>query len=230
MKRSEINAIMSKGGEFLRRMNFFLPPFAWWRPEDWKGKGPECADIVHQHLGWDITDFGSSDFDAVGLFIFTIRNGMYADLKKDRGRMYAEKILIVQENQVTPTHFHYGKMEDIIDRGGGDLVVQLWNSTADEKLATAPVDVTIDGVLKSVGAGGTIVLSPGESICIPPRLYHKFWGKTTTGTVLVGEVSSVNDDQADNHFSDAIGRFPRIEEDVQPVHLMCNDYSKYYHF
>jgi D-lyxose ketol-isomerase len=230
MKRSEINEIMRKGGRFMKRMNFLLPPFAWWSPEDWKRKGPECADIVRQQLGWDITDFGSGDFDKVGLFIFTIRNGTFAELKKEMGRTYAEKILIVEEDQVTPTHFHYQKMEDIINRGGGDLVIQLWNSTVDEKLATTTVDVMTDGVRRSVKAGGTITLTPGESICIPQRLYHKFWGKKGRGTALVGEVSRVNDDQVDNHFHDTVGRFPDIEENVQPLHLLYNDYSKYYRF
>ena len=37
-------------------------------------------------------------------------------------------------SQVTPMHFHWAKMEDIINRGGGDLVIQLYNSTPDEEL------------------------------------------------------------------------------------------------
>jgi len=230
MKRSEINEIMRKGEKFMKRMNFLLPPFAWWSPEDWKMKGPECADIVRQQLGWDITDFGSRDFDKVGLFIFTIRNGTFEELKKEMGRTYAEKILIVEEDQITPTHFHYQKMEDIINRGGGDLVIQVWNSTTDKKLATSSIDVMTDGVHRLVEPGGTVTLGPGESISIPQRLYHKFWGKKGRGTVLVGEVSRVNDDQVDNHFFDAVGRFPDIEEDVQPLHLLYNDYSKYYRF
>ena len=34
-----------------------------------------------------------------------------------------------REEQVTPFHFHWNKMEDIINRGGGNLLIQLYNST-----------------------------------------------------------------------------------------------------
>jgi D-lyxose ketol-isomerase len=44
----------------------------------------------------------------------------------------------------------------------------------------------------------------------------------------VGEVSLVNDDRADNHFHAAVGRFPQIEEDEPPLHLLVTDYPKYY--
>jgi len=228
MKRSEINAIMSEGLAFLQRMNFLMPPFTRWSPADWKRKGPECRDILDQQLGWDITDFGSGDFAKIGLLLFTIRNGKFSDLKRPNGKIYAEKIMIVRENQLTPTHFHYQKMEDIINRGGGNLVIRLWNSTPREKLAQSPVTVAMDGVQVKVKAGGTITLKPGESVCLPQRLYHRFWGQPGKGMVLVGEVSRVNDDHVDNRFFDPVGRFPAIEEDVKPLHLLYNDYVNYY--
>ena len=86
--------------------------------------------------------------------------------------------------------------------------------------------VSIDGVRRTVKAGDTVVLSPGESITLPDHLYHKFWG--AEGRVLVGEVSLVNDDNIDNRFYDPVGRFPEIEEDEPPLYLLCNDYSRYY--
>jgi D-lyxose ketol-isomerase len=230
MRRSEINSIMGDAVRFLDRMSFRLPPFASWTPEDWKGKGEECREIASQQLGWDITDFGSGEFARVGLFLFTIRNGTPADLSKEDGKTYAEKIMIVREEQVTPTHFHFRKMEDIINRGGGELVVRLWNSTPEEKPAETPVTVSLDGVRTVVKAGDTVTLRPGESICLPPRLYHRFWGSRGKGTVLVGEVSRVNDDRSDNRFFDPVGRFPQILEDEAPRHLLCCDYGKYYRF
>lgn len=230
MKRSEINAIMEDAVRFLDRMGFRLPPFASWKPDDWKGKGEECREIARSALGWDITDFGGGDFARQGLFLFTIRNGVPAGPSGEGGKTYAEKIMIVREEQVTPTHFHFSKMEDIINRGGGELVVQLWNSTPEERLAGTPVEVSLDGVRTAVKAGGTVSLRPGESICLPPRLYHKFWGARGKGTVLVGEVSRVNDDNADNRFLDPVGRFPRIQEDEAPLHLLCGDYGTYYRF
>ena len=230
MKRSEINRIMRESLDFLRRMNFHLPPFATWTPEEWRQKGSECRDIYAQQLGWDITDFGSVDYEKIGLFLFTIRNGTLEDSKRKGGKTYAEKILIVQPEQITPTHFHYQKMEDIINRGGGDLLIEFWNSTRDDKPAGTDVTISTDSVKYTIKAGDTITLTPGESVCIQQHVYHKFWGKKGKGTVLVGEVSRVNDDHVDNHFFDPIGRFPEIEEDESPLYLLYEDYRKYYKF
>jgi D-lyxose ketol-isomerase len=228
MKRSEINGIMRDALEFLHRMNFLLPPFATWSPDDWRRKGPECRDIIRQQLGWDITDFGSGDFARVGLFLFTIRNGTLEDLATPDGKTYAEKIMIVREGQVTPTHFHFQKMEDIINRGGGNLVIRVWNATADERPADGDVTLAMDGVRVTVPAGGEVVLTPGQSVCLPTRNYHRFWGESGKGTVLVGEVSRVNDDHVDNRFLTPAGRFPAIVEDEPPLYLLCGDYPRYY--
>lgn len=228
MKRSEINTLIADSLKFMQDMKFLMPRFATWSPEEWRSKGPEASEIVTSELGWDITDFGSGDFPKIGLVIFTIRNGTFAELKKPQGKIYAEKILIVQESQVTPTHFHHQKMEDIINRGGGNLIIRLWNSNPDKSLADTPVSVSIDGVRVTVPAGGTVTLSPGDSICLTQSLYHRFWGEPGSGSVLVGEVSRVNDDHVDNYFYDGVGRFPEIEEDVPPLHLMIMDYPKYY--
>ncbi len=70
-----------------------------------------------------------------------------------------------------------------------------------------------------------MVLSPGESITLPSRLYHEFWGAGSR--VLVGEVSLVNDDRTDNRFYEPVGRFPEIEEDESPLHLLVGDYPRY---
>ncbi len=226
MKRSEINAIMREADAFIKSRGFYLPPFAYWTPEVWTTKGPEAREIVDNQLGWDITDFGRGDYKNQGLFLFTIRNGSPNNLKAMRGKVYAEKLLIVDVDQVTPLHFHWSKMEDIINRGGGKLVIQLYNSTPDDKLADTEVQVSTDGVTRTVKAGDCVVLSPGESISLPTRLYHKFWG--AEGRVLVGEVSMVNDDNTDNRFYEPTGRFPEIEEDEAPLYLLCKDYAKYY--
>lgn len=228
MKRSEINQIMRESADFLRVMKFMLPPFAEWSPQDWQHKGSECRQIVESQLGWDITDFGSGTFDTVGLFLFTLRNGTSDDLKANNGKVYAEKILIVRDGQITPTHFHWQKMEDIINRGGGNLIVQLWNATEDDELAESDVTVSVDSVQQTLRAGDTLTLRPGESVCLPQRLYHQFWGERGTGTVLVGEVSRVNDDRVDNHFHEPVGRFPQIEEDEPPLYLLSSDYQRFY--
>jgi D-lyxose ketol-isomerase len=226
MKRSAINAIIEDADAFIKRYNFHLPPFAYWSPQEWGTKGEEVSEIVERQLGWDITDFGSGDFEHTGLFVFTIRNGDPENLKRASGKLYAEKILISNVEQVTPLHFHWRKVEDIINRGGGKLKVQVYNATEDDQLAKTDVEIHIDGVKRTVKAGEILTLEPGESITMTNRLYHQFWGAEER--VLVGEVSVVNNDNTDNRFYQPCGRFPVIEEDVLPLYLLCTDYPKFY--
>jgi len=222
VKRSEINALMRETVVFLKERSFVLPPFAYWSPAEWKTRGHEADEIRDCMLGWDITDFGQGDFHRLGLTIFTIRNGRYNDERYPKP--YAEKILIVEEEQITPMHFHWNKAEDIIVRGGGNLIIQLYNSTPDEGLADTDITVSIDGVSRTLKAGDKVTLGPGESIFLPSRLYHKFWGERGKGKILLGEVSKVNDDNTDNRFYETLGRFPEIEEDEEPLYLLCNEY------
>jgi D-lyxose ketol-isomerase len=222
MKRSEVNAIMGEAVAFLGTNKVLLPPFAYWDRKEWAGKGEEYREIVDCMLGWDITDFGSGDFRKVGLLMFTLRNGHYS--KGEYTKPYAEKLLITLEEQVTPFHFHWKKMEDIINRGGGNLLVQVYNSTIEGEFADTPVRVSMDGRNFQVKAGTILRVTPGESITLPSGQYHKFWGETGKGTVLLGEVSKVNDDTIDNRFKEKVGRFPEIEEDAEPLYLLGNEY------
>ena len=113
MKRSEINQYIREAKAFMTKYHFMLPPWADWTPDDWKSKGPECNDIRERAMGWDLTDFGWGDFLKIGLTLVTLRNGSLQ--KKDKP--YCEKIMFVRCGQVTPTHFHWLKTEDIINRG-----------------------------------------------------------------------------------------------------------------
>ena len=38
----------------------------------------------------------------------------------------------------------------------------------------------------------------------------------------------VNDDTRDNRFLEPLGRFPAIEEDEEPLYLLCNEYREYW--
>ena len=223
MKRSEINQIIREAKEFLASRQFVLPEWAEWSVADWKANRDKVDYIVERMLGWDITDFGSGDFLRRGLFLFTLRNGKYGVDKKP----YAEKIMIVQENQETPMHFHWSKMEDIINRGGGNLAIELYNADENEQYADTPVHFLIDGLEHVIEPGGKVILAPGQSMCMTQYLYHRFYGEPGTGTVMVGEVSQCNDDTTDNRFYEQIGRFPDIIEDEEPLHLLCSDYDKF---
>ncbi len=223
MKRSAINAILIDSHAFIRQLGQHLPPFGCWTPRDWATKGDEIDEIVTRALGWDITDFGSGDFARRGLVLFTLRNGSLADLAAARGKLYAEKLMIVEVGQVTPLHFHWTKTEDIIVRGGGNLVVQLFSSAPEGELGDAVVVVSVDGVRHVLASGSSVTLAPGESISIPDHLYHTFCAED--GRVLAGEVSLVNDDLHDNRFYEPVGRFPTIEEDEPPLRYLTADYA-----
>lgn len=223
MKRSEVNAAIRNVMALAEKYSFRLPPFADWTPRQWQEKGPECDEIRKAMLGWDVTDFGSGDFEKVGLSLFTIRNGVYGS--DQYTKPYAEKILVSNENQYTPYHFHWNKQEDIINRGGGNLMIQLYNSTPDEQMDTeSAIQVSIDGVRQTLPAGAIVRLTPGESICLTQGLYHQFWAEEGFGPVLVGEVSMTNDDKADNRFWKPGNRFSAIEEDEPALRLLCNEY------
>jgi D-lyxose ketol-isomerase len=227
MKRSEINRIITEMKEFCLQNRFMLPPWAFWSPQDWKGKADACREIVENGLGWDVSDFGDGRFDEYGITLFTIRNG---NVKTGHAKTYAEKVLMVRENQNIPLHFHWKKMEDIIVRGGGNMVVEVFNSVSDDELNHEPVQLHVDGIKRTVEGGGKLVLQPGESVCMEPCVFHRFTAEPGSGTVLVGEVSYVSDEATDNNFygdASCQPRFPNIEEDEAPLHLLCNDYQAY---
>jgi len=223
MKRSEINNYISEAKAFFSKHQFLLPPWAFFSPEDWKKAGPEYTEIRDNMLGWDLTDFATGDYLKCGLLLFTIRNGNFAN--KAYPKPYAEKIMIVREKQITPTHFHWNKMEDIINRGGGDLCIQVWKANKAEEKTNDSFTIQIDGVTKTFKGGDIVRLKPGESITLEPYVYHMFWAEN--GMTLVGEVSMVNDDNNDNRFFEQLGRFPGIIEDATPLHLLCNEYDKF---
>lgn len=224
MKRSKINQALIELENMAREHRFCLPPFCDYTPASWQDRGHDYDEIRDNQLGWDITDYGLGDFDRVGFSLITIRNGNRQKADQYQ-KTYAEKLLYLKEGQYAPNHFHWIKMEDIINRGGGNLLICVHNSLPDETVdRKSDVTLHLDGVTRVVPAGTKIVLKPGESISIQPFLYHDFSIEPGTGAVLIGEVSECNDDNTDNRFEQPIGRFPEIEEDEAPYRLLCNEY------
>ena len=213
MKRSEINRHQKAALALFADYRFALPPFALWGEKEWRADLDTAAYCRAHQMGWDITDFGSGDFERQGLVVFCVRNGRQSQADS---RPYAEKLLIVGEGQETPTHAHHVKMEDIIVRGGGNLILEFHAMSASGGLAGTPVEVRVDGVRCLLEPGAPLRLEPGQSVTVTRNLWHRFYGEPGEGRVFVGEVSQVNDDLTDNYFLDKIGRFAEIEED-EPV-------------
>ena len=223
MKRSEINAALREMEDFCASLLVSLPPFCAFTPEAWKTLGHEYDEVRDCGLGWDITDYGRGDFPHFGFSLITLRNGCRR-LPEKYPQVYAEKLLYLREGQYAPNHFHWLKSEDIINRGGGTVLIRLYRSRPDEGIdPEAPVEVISDGRRYTVEAGTQVALKPGQSIHIYPRLYHDFSLVPGSGPVLLGEVSQVNDDAKDNRFEPPVGRFPAIEEDEAPYRLLCTE-------
>ena len=226
MKRSEVNAALREMEAMLREYRVSLPDFCGFTPEDWQGKGHDFDEVRDNMLGWDITDYGLGRFDEVGFSLITLRNGNHA-MPEVYPKTYAEKLLYLKEGQYAPMHFHWSKMEDIINRAGGNVLIRVYRSDESEEIdRESPVTVHTDGRTRTVPAGTQIRLCPGQSITIQPYLYHDFTVEPGSGPVLLGEVSQCNDDKHDNRFNPPVGRFPEIEEDEPPYRLLCSEYPK----
>ena len=224
MKRSEVNAALREMEAFCASLGFPLPPFCRFTPAEWQSLGHEYDMVRDCGLGWDITDYGRGDFSRFGFSLITLRNGCRA-MPEKYPQVYAEKLLYLREGQYAPNHFHWFKSEDIINRGGGTVLIRVYLSRPDEEIdRSSPVTVISDGRRYTVSPGTQVALRPGESIHIYPRLYHDFSLVPGTGSVLLGEVSQVNDDHTDNRFEPPVGRFPAIEEDEAPYRLLCTEY------
>lgn len=239
MRRSEVNERINYVIKAAEKMKFPLPQFAYYTIEQWKNLKENEMEIVENMLGWDVTDFGSGEFEKYGVTIFTFRNGNFHD-KEKYPKPYAEKLLFVKEGQVLPYHYHWSKMEDIINRGGGDLEVTLYNSTKKDygdrqgavlerlgEFADTDVTVVMDGKKMTMPAGGKVICKPGSSITLMPGVYHSWKGISGTGDIVLFEVSMTNDDFVDNRFYKPEERIPDIEEDVEAEYLVFSDYPRY---
>jgi hypothetical protein len=222
MNRSEINSLIEKAKAFAKQLKMSLPPFAFWSPEDWETKGMEYDEIRNLMLGWDITDFGLSNFYKTGRTLFTLRNGSYKI--KDFPRTYSEKFIFIEENQAAPVHFHWKKTEDIINRGGGNIMFQASKATDDGRKSDKPFMLSVNSVKMQFQPDQIIRLTPGESVLVPAGIIHEFWSEEGTGMTISGEIGTICDDIGDNVFLSPCERFSDIDEDEKPMHYLCNEY------
>jgi hypothetical protein len=225
MKRSQINAAVRLAHQVLREHGVRLPEYAYWSPADWSKAGPEYGRVTLNGLGWAVTDFGQGDFDKVGITMFDVRNGNVS--RPEEGTPYGEKIFVLRSGQRLPFHFHWNKTEDIISRAGGTLMIQLYNSLADETMDESSSGfVYIDGVRKPFTAGQIFEIPHGASLTITPKLYHRFWAKDGDAILVGGEISTISVPKTDNRFGGNARRFVPIEEDEPAAYLLNIDYPQ----
>ncbi|MBR7376317.1 D-lyxose/D-mannose family sugar isomerase, partial [Klebsiella pneumoniae] len=86
-------------------------------------------------------------------------------------------------------------------------IIELWNAGAHEETENTDVTVTVDGCRQTHAPGSQLRLTPGESICPTPSVFHRFWGERGFGDVLVGAGSLVNADEHETHVSQPVARY-----------------------
>jgi len=171
-------------------------------------------------MGWDVTDFGKGEFEKKGITLFCIRNGIQGN---NDDKPYAEKLLFMREGQEIPFHSHKVKLEDIINRGGGELVIEFLEVDSNQIELNSKIDVLVDGEIVSVAPREPLILKRGQSVTVERNIYHKFYSAEGSGMVMAGEVSQVNDDNKDNYFLESVGRFTEVEEDEEILHPLWNE-------
>jgi D-lyxose ketol-isomerase len=154
---------------------------------------------------WDVTDFGLGSFFNSGLVLVNLAEEPE----------YCEKLMYALGNQVTPSHTHKKKKEDIICRTGV-LIIQLWSQNPAKEKTRDSFNIKINGNYRPVTSGDKITLLAGERVTIVPGIWHEFYAASEE--CIIGEVSTANDDVNDNFFSNReIGRFSEIIEDEATI-------------
>ena len=226
MKRSKINAAIRFAEELCQSHGITLPDFARYPADRAVFADPRRLSLVRTMLGWDVTDFGSDEFDRVGAVLFTVRNGLCDDPAV--GTPYAEKYIFLRDGacQEIPMHYHITKTEDIINRAGGVFCCQVAMRDKDGAPdMTRSVRVLRDGEEYVAAPGEIIEIAVGDSITLEPYVYHRFFAKPGCGDLIIGEVSKINDDSSDNVFAEVRTYFRPIEEDEARYRLLGFEYD-----
>lgn len=221
MRRSEIDTIIDETIAILEAQGTRLPPFAHWSPAEWRA--PETRTMRERFLGWAVVEFEPGAFAKAGIALCTTRMGSHHDLAQGRGRLYGEKVFVLRDQQYVPFHHHAVKTEDVINRGGATLAIELVRVDAAGRPSREPVEIERDGLPTSLAPQSIVRLAPGESITLTPGIAHAFWAEG--GDVVCGEVSLANDERTDNLFLSALPAPAPIVEDAPARRLVVADYA-----
>ena len=220
MKRSEINKAIVNAKKMMEEYLWVLPQWGYWSKAEYLEQ-PITSNYLKEHqMGWDVTDFGKGKFEKKGITLFCIRNGIQGN---NDDKPYAEKLLFMKEGQEIPFHSHKVKLEDIINRGGGELVIEFLEVDSNQIESNSKIDVLVDGEIVSIAPREPLILKRGQSVTVERNIYHKFYSAEGSGMVMAGEVSQVNDDNKDNYFLESVGRFAEIQEDEEILHPLWNE-------
>ena len=220
MKRSEINKAIVNAKKMMEEYLWVLPQWGYWSKAEYLEKPITSKYLKEHQMGWDVTDFGKGVFNEQGITLFCIRNGIQGNVND---KPYAEKLLFMQEGQEIPFHSHKIKLEDIINRGGGDLAIEFVEVDEKDQELSNEITVLVDGEKIRLDPHEPLILKRGQSVTVDRNIFHRFYAVKGSGMVMAGEVSQVNDDNNDNYFLEPIGRFSEIQEDEPTLHPLWNE-------
>ncbi len=221
LKRSFIDQRIDAMSALCERCGVKLPPFALWGDEDYRADPSAAQRIADAGLGWNVVEFQPGGYAKEGLSVFTLRMGDWRQLGAGRGRLYAEKVLMAEDGQRTPHHYHIVKTEDVLNRGGARFIVELFKVDRAGAPLTERFRALKDVTTLDLGPGDRVVLEPGESLTLEPFVAHAFWAEG--GATLAGEVSLANDDFSDNYFLPPPDAPVLIEEDALRRYITVRD-------
>lgn len=159
---------------------------------------------------WDVTDFGLGDFKKSGLVLVNLAEEPE----------YCEKLMYATKNQITPSHTHKKKKEDIICRKG-KLAIHVWIGHSKDA-SEEPFHLNVNGDSTTFNSGDIVKLRSGERVTLIPGIYHEFY--PLSEQCIIGEVSTANDDVNDNFFvNEQVGRFSEIDEDEPALVKLVSD-------
>ncbi|MFP4381073.1 MAG: D-lyxose/D-mannose family sugar isomerase [Candidatus Sumerlaeia bacterium] len=232
MKRSDINNEIQLALDVFEAHRFYLPKWAAWSPENWEHCGPEVAQIKACMLGWSVTDFDRDNFREQGFVTFIERNGIVDEMREFAQRhsvqdkAYGERLGFIQKRQATAMLKHNISTKDIVNRGGGDLVVQIFLSTPDDELDEHNrIPTCINGIAYNIKAGGISRLAPGDGITIHAGVFHKFWAEKAG--CIVGEIYTSSPKKNEIFLLEPGEWYNRIEEDEDPLFLLNHEYPEF---
>ena len=220
MNRSEINQAIIDAKSMMEEYSWVLPQWGYWSTAEYLEQPITSKYLKEHQMGWDVTDFGKGVFNEQGITLFCIRNGIQGNVND---KPYAEKLLFMQEGQEIPFHSHKIKLEDIINRGGGDLAIEFLEVDEKDQELLNKINVLVDGEKISLDPHEPLILKRGQSVTVDRNIFHRFYAVKGSGMVMAGEVSQVNDDNNDNYFLEPIGRFSEINEDEPTLHPLWNE-------
>tara|TARA_A100001015_G_scaffold206518_1_gene231011 strand:- start:1117 stop:1737 length:621 start_codon:yes stop_codon:yes gene_type:complete len=204
----------------MEEYSWVLPQWGYWSTAEYLEQPITSKYLKEHQMGWDVTDFGKGVFNEQGITLFCIRNGIQGNVND---KPYAEKLLFMQEGQEIPFHSHKIKLEDIINRGGGDLAIEFLEVDEKDQELLNKINVLVDGEKISLDPHEPLILKRGQSVTVDRNIFHRFYAVKGSGMVMAGEVSQVNDDNNDNYFLEPIGRFSEINEDEPTLHPLWNE-------